>query len=126
MIGMIHQLKQRAEWHVRRTLMGGVGIIFVMIGGGFGVAAVWIALVPLVGAMGAALIIGAVFFGIGLLILALNGGSGQPKVAAAPEPEARGTTAPKGMYRPTGQTPPLMEAFLLGVSVYLETRNRRR
>jgi len=107
--------------------MGAVGMIFVLIGGGFGVAAVWMAIAPHVGEMGAALIIGAVFFGLGLVILAIGSAPRRPAAAPAPEVGARESAATaKGMYRPSGQHPPVMEAFLLGLSVYLETRNRRR
>ena len=128
MPGVIQQLRQRARWHVRRTLMGGIGVALVLTGGGFGVAALWLALAPQVGAVGAALILGSGFAGAGLIVLSLSGG-------APPHPEegrgsggqaAPGGAPPKGLYRPRGDHPPLMEAFLLGLSVYLETRGKGR
>lgn len=129
MLGLIADMRLRAEQRLKQTLMGAVGMILVCIGCGFGVSAAWLALEDEVGAIGASLIIGAVFLGLGLLILSLGSRTARPRVAPVPPEAQTAQTAPpprSGMYRPTGEHPPMMEAFLLGVSVYLETKNRRR
>ena len=126
MAGLIQQVKERAEWHVKKTLMGVIGAIFVLVGGGFGVAAAWVALEVEMGAISASLIIGAVFFGLGLLILSLSSVATRPRPRPVQEAEPRTAAPPRGMYRPSGEHPPVMEAFLLGLSIYLETKNRRR
>jgi hypothetical protein len=126
MPGLFQQVRQRAEWQVKRSLMGAIGMALVLIGGGFGVAAIWMAIEPHTGAIGASLILGAVLCGAGLVVLSLRRTTPQPLDQSDPRHERRTQDRSKGMYRPGGLHPPLMEAFLLGLSVYLEYRNRDR
>ena len=124
MMQLVSQFRRTAEWHARRTAMLSVGVVLLAIGGGFVVAAVWIGLAPLLGALGTSLVIGAVFLGGGLVVLGLR--------SSGPAPRVRGGDAgmrmsgAQGTFRPGRDFPPLMEAFLFGVAIYLQTRKRRR
>ena len=125
MLTLVSQIRDKARWHARQTVMLSVGGVLMAIGGGFIVTAAWIGLAPLLGVLGTALVLGAVFVGAGLIVLALR--------SARPEPEVDGIDARlrqmsggSDPYRPGGDFPPVMEAFLFGVAVYLKNRDRKR
>ena len=125
MMHLVSQFRRMAEWHARRTAMLSVGVVLLSIGGGFVVAAAWIGLAPLLGALGTSLVIGAVFLGAGLIVLGLRSSGPAPRVRVGDEGLRRMSGA-DGRSRPTGDFPPVMEAFLFGLSLYLQIRNRRR
>ena len=125
MMQLVRQFRRTAEWHARRTVMLAVGGVLLAIGGGFVVAAAWIGLVPLLGTLGTSLVIGAAFVGSGLVVLGLRGSRPEPRISGVDEGRRRLSGA-EGLFRPGGDFPPVMEAFLFGVSIYLQTRNRRR
>jgi len=126
MVGLIQKVRLQAELQMKRALMGIIGALLILVGGGFGVAAAWVALEAEIGSAYASLIIAAVFLGLGLLVLSLSNVLTRPPVAPAVAPDPIAAPPPRGIYRPSGLHPPVMEAFLLGLSVYLETKNRRR
>lgn len=125
MLTVVRQLRLKAGWHARQTALLSVGGILVAIGGGFVVAAAWIGLVPILGSLGTALVLGAVFIGAGLIVIGLRNAQPAPR-AASIDDGLRQMAGKRGMFRPDGEFPPVMEAFLFGVSVYLQVRNRRR
>ena len=125
MLSVVSQLRHKAEWHARRTVMLSAGVVLLAIGGGFIVAAAWIGLAPILGALGTALVLGAVFVGAGLSVIGLRSARPEPTVSSLDE-GLRHMSAAGGPFRPRGNFPPVMEAFLFGVSIYLQTRNRRR
>ena len=125
MLQIVHQLRDKAEWHARRTALLSLGGVLVAIGGGFIVVAAWIALVPVLGALVTALVLGMVFLGAGLIVLALRNARPAPRVTRVDE-GLRQMSGRGGVFRPTGDFPPVLEAFLFGVTVYLQMRNRRR
>lgn len=68
---MIAQLKYSVAQGVKRTALGASGVLLMMIGAGFLTVAGWIVLVELFDAKMAALIIGAGFFGLGLVLIGI-------------------------------------------------------
>ena len=101
-----------------------VGGVLLAIGGGFVTAAAWIGLVPLLGALETALVLGAAFAGAGLIVIGLRTARPEPKVAGL-DAGLRHMSAAGGPFRPRGDLPPVMAAVLFGLSLYLQTRNRR-
>ncbi len=122
---LVSQIRHKARWHARQTVMLSVGVVLMAIGGGFVVAAAWIGLVPLLGVLGTALVLAAVFVGAGLIVLALRSARPEPRIAGVDE-RLRRMSGGDDLFRPGGEFPPVMEAFLFGVTVYLKNRNRKR
>ena len=125
MLALVGQIRRKAEWHARRTVLLSVGGVLLAIGGGFIVAAAWIGLAPILGTLGTALVLGGVFLGAGLVVIAMRNARPEPKVAGLDE-RLRQTAGADGPYRPAGDFPPVLEALLFGVTVYLQSRNRER
>ncbi|MGY6627659.1 MAG: hypothetical protein ACXIVL_04020 [Oceanicaulis sp.] len=125
MLHIFSQLRQRLRWETRRTVTGGVGALLVITGVGFAAAAAWSALAPIVGAPGASLILAAVFSGLGLVVISLRGGQDKPPIDS-PLAQLKTRPAPKGANAGSRQEmPPLMEAFLFGMTVYLQNQKRK-
>ena len=125
MLTLVKQIRHKAQWHARQTVMLTVGGVLMAIGGGFIVAAAWIGLAPLLGVLGTALVLGAAFAGAGLIVLAMRSARPEPKVEGMDE-RLRQMSGGSDMFRPGGDFPPVMEAFLFGVGVYLQNRDRKR
>lgn len=124
MLTLVGQIRRKAGWHARRTVLLSVGGVLMAIGGGFMVAAAWIGLAPILGILGTALVLGAVFVGAGLIVIALRNARPEPKVAGMDE-RLRQMSGADGLFRPGGDFPPVMEAVLFGMAVYLQSRNRK-
>ena len=122
MLAAFSQLRDRANLQLRRTAMLSFGAVLMAIGGGFIAAAAWIGLAPLMGAVGASLALGAVFVVAGAIAIGLRGTRPAPAMDAG----MQRMSGADGLFRPGGDFPPVMEAFLFGVAVYLQMRNRRR
>lgn len=103
----------------RAGLLAGLGLaaaLMALTGAGFLTAAAWYALLPQVGIVFAALIIGLTFLVLGLiLVLVIT----RDRSDHAAPPDAHLT--PKA-----AQTPPLMEAFLFGLQTGSNARTYRR
>lgn len=133
MLHIVSQLRRRLRWEKRRTVTGVIGAVLVMTGVGFAAAAAWAALAPLVGAPGASLILAAIFGGLGLVVISLSGADTPPPIDSplaqlnrGPAPDGRTLTgAQDGETGPKKDLPPLMEAFLFGMTVYLQNQKRR-
>lgn len=125
MMKLVNQVRRKAEWHARRTVMLSVGGVLMAIGGGFIVAAAWIGLAPILGLLGTALVLGAAFVGAGLIVIAMRNLRPEPKITG-PQERLREMSGAEGLFRPGEDFPPVMEALLFGVAVYLQSRNRRR
>lgn len=114
-------LMQTARREARNLVLGLVGVCLVAIGAGFLVTALWTFLAEQYDAKIASLVIGGIFTGLGLIVMALRGGK-DAKAASTPHPaEAH----PRHPFGPGGAYPALMDAFLLGVTTYLQIREAR-
>ncbi|MFN3936684.1 MAG: phage holin family protein [Gemmobacter sp.] len=124
MLPSVAELKRAAGQTARQAAMAAAGGVLLAVGVAFLTVAIWIGLSDAFGPLVAALAIAALYAGAGLLVLWL-GGRRQP-APAVPAPAARlRTAASQGtLFRPQGRFPPLVEAFLFGVSTYLTLRDR--
>lgn len=125
MLRIVSQLRARLRWETRRTVTGVVGALLLMTGVGFAAAAAWAALAPIVGAPGASLILAAIFTGLGLLVISLCGAQDKPPIDS-PLAQLKRRPAPKGGDAgPKQDMPPIVEAFLFGMTVYLQNQKRK-
>jgi hypothetical protein len=109
---MLRSLRASVADLARRSALGLAGALFLVLGLGFGVAAAWQGLAMWQGPLAAALILGAIFLGVGLILLAFaRGEPAAPKAAPAagqPDPMAR-----------------VVDAFFEGVEAGARTRAAR-
>lgn len=110
---VLADLRRRAR-ALRFALAGG---LLVAVGAVFLTVAVWIALEESAGALFAATVIGAVYLGAGLVFIGLSVASRRPPRPSAPPAGDRPPPARKPL-------PPLMEAFLFGLSAGMGTERR--
>lgn len=106
---MFHRLEQKIEHAVRRTAFGLAASVCMAIGLAFLTVAAWIWLVAIAGALEAALIIGAIYMGVGFILLAL----------AARRPPQRRYVAPD-----VPPMPDLASAFAQGLGRGMSLRNQ--
>jgi hypothetical protein len=125
MLLIFKQLRRRLDWEARRTVMGGVGALLVFTGVGFAAAAAWTALAPIVGVPGASLILAAIFTGLGLVVISLRGAQAKPPIDSPLAQQLRRPAQQAGEAGPKQDLPPLMEAFLLGMTMYLQNQKRK-
>jgi len=121
MLFSLQEMKARLEWHKRRVLLGVAGLVLLKIGAVFLVAAIWMIIAAEFSPVIATLVCAAFFFGAGLVVLALRGARPKP---AAPTLEER--ARPAGKARRSAEYPALIEALLVGISVYRKVRQERR
>ena len=100
---MISALIQRAKSAARRTAFGAAGVACLVVGVGFLSAALWLAIALTFGGVVASLVLGLLYAGFGLVLLAL----------ASRKPVAH-TPAVKAAQPAPGQSD-LIAAFLGGV-----------
>ncbi len=94
---LLEGIRTELRTAARRAGFSALGALFLVAGLGFLTTALWIALAATQGALTAALVIGALYLGLGFLLLAL---------AARRNPSAR----------KADQFPALMEAFMVGLT----------
>lgn len=117
----------RAEWQFRRALLGVLAAIFLSVGLGFLVAAIWMMIAAEFSPIIATLACSSLFLGAGVVILLLRGGRRMPVPQARAETsksQARASAA----HKQTGalkEYPALFEAFLFGLSTYERVRKER-
>lgn len=116
------QAKMTARLVVRRAVFGAVGGLLLLIGLGFMMAALWTALAWSVGSIMASVILGLIFLGIGLLVLAFS----RVPPRAIPRDVSARIADPA---RPTPRAPPItaqgvLSAFLLGLTAGRAVRRR--
>ncbi|MFN3824920.1 MAG: hypothetical protein ACK4RN_13140 [Pseudorhodobacter sp.] len=109
----------------RNVVLGLVGAVLVTVGAAFLITALWTLLAERFDAKVASLVIGGIFLGFGLIVLALRGGN-RPMPVAAMTDAQRAAAAAGRPFGPRGAYPALMEAFMLGVTTYLQIRAARR
>lgn len=120
---MFNALSNRVSHAARKAGLLTGGLLCATVGGAFLTLAAWIYLSAEQGAQAAALIIGAAYFGIGMLILAVassSSGSGQSSAHTKPQAAA---TRPREAVDP--DAPPIMQAFLYGLQAGISSETRR-
>ncbi|MCH8488332.1 MAG: hypothetical protein LAT81_00195 [Oceanicaulis sp.] len=122
MLLIFKQIGARLDWHKRRTLMGAAGVVLVMTGVGFAAAAAWTALAQVVGVSGASAILAAIFTGLGLVVISLRGAQDKPPIDSPLAQLKRRPPPSDGAPGPKQEMPPIVEAFLFGMTVYLQNQ----
>lgn len=119
-------LDARLRRAARGAALGGVGALLVVVGGGFLLAAAWLALAALLDAVMASLLLGLVLAGAGLIAIGIVG---RRPPDPAPPPETDEDAALRRLLReagltvpPRGEAPNLTEAFLFGLVVAMRLR----
>ncbi len=109
-------IERRAAKAARRAGLLSAGLLFCLVGTAFLTTAVWLALLPIVGAATTAIILALLYLGAGAIIIGLALHSrpepDRPHHAAAPE------TAP-------GDGPPIVQAFMYGLQAGSQSRSHR-
>ncbi|MGY6535187.1 MAG: hypothetical protein ACXIVG_07565 [Pararhodobacter sp.] len=116
-------LRHYAIGNARRAGVLTAGAVSMAIGVGFLLAALWSAAALAMGPVLASLALAALLVGAGLIVVALAPPA--PPRPKAPQP-LRKFAAAATPWEPTGRLSPAAEAFLFGVSVAVQLRNRRR
>jgi len=98
-------IQQKAARTAKRAGLVSAGAFFCLIGTGFLTLAAWFFFITVYTALQSALIIAAIYFGIGLLLLAL----GQKRRPSEAQFAASQNRAPRS------SAPPLVQAFLYGL-----------
>lgn len=117
----------------RRAVLGLGAMLLLTVGLAFLTVAAFIALAALRDPLFAALVIGLAYLGLGLILMALAGR--RPPAPPQPSPEElaeraarrdaalRAAMAEAGLHvPPKGESPPLIEAFLFGLTMALRLR----
>jgi hypothetical protein len=111
-------LKLQARAAARRAGFTFLGTVFLLIGIGFLTAAAWIVLSEMRDPLFAALVLGGVFVGLGLIFFGISMSRYVRVRVAAPPP-------PAGTHALAYALPALAEAFMMGISAGSATRGRR-
>lgn len=116
------ELKLSARSHARHSAYLVAGGVLVAVGAGFLTAAIWIALATAFNGLAAALIIAGTYLGMGLLLLGI---APRPIPLAPPAVRLRAAARKGQIYQPTGSFPPMAEAFLFGLAMAIQMKNKR-
>ncbi|TVP99986.1 MAG: hypothetical protein EA338_06035 [Roseinatronobacter sp.] len=119
-----HQIRLRLQWQMRQIVIAALGGALLAVGGGFLVSAGWLILAEEFSPLIASFACGAILCGLGLIVLAFRG-RGAPVIPTLDQ-QLRAQSARGEGYRPKGDFPALMEAFLFGVSIYAQIKNRKK
>jgi len=117
------QIRRKLHWQMRQIVMAVLGAAFLLAGGGFLVAGAWMVIAQEFSPLVANLACGAILSGVGLIVLAMRG-RGAPEIPTIDQ-QLRARAARGENYQPQGEFPALMEAFLFGVSIYTQVKNRK-
>lgn len=98
-----------------------IGIAFLIVGAGFLTSAGWIVLEEAYSALAAALVIGCIYLGIGLLFLAFTAHSRESQLYRAEMAALHDPAVPPV----PGAISPLTEAFIIGLNAAYAARRRR-
>lgn len=123
MLPPLAEIRQVAKGATRRTAFMVAGGVVVLIGSAFLIVALWIAVEQALNALAAALIVAGVLLAIGLAIMGLA--PRQPRFTTM-DARLRNEARKGGIYQPTGAFPPVAEAFLFGLAIAMQIKNRRR
>lgn len=116
MDGMVHRLKARSARAARRAGLTLVGAILFAAGLGFFTAAAWMVLSVEYSALFAAMVLGAAYTGLGLILFAAAALQGSPP---PPQPEERHEPY-RGEGARAANLPPIAEAFVFGLNAGME------
>lgn len=119
-MSLISAVKHRSARAIRRALICGLGGIFLAVGLGFLTSAAWILLEDAYSALSAALILAALYAGIGLIMLGIVASSRSRDAHDSRTAPLRDPTTPPQ----PGTIPPLAEAFIIGLNAALAARGR--
>jgi hypothetical protein len=122
MLPSVAELGFFARITARRGALLAAGGVMIAVGAGFVLAAIWVLIAQAYGPVAASLGVAGLLTGIGLVLIAL---APRQPVLATPAQYLRVRAATAGAFRPTGQLPPVAEAFLFGISIALQLRNRK-
>ncbi|KPQ05898.1 MAG: Protein of unknown function (DUF1469) [Rhodobacteraceae bacterium HLUCCA12] len=123
MLPPLAEVRHVARGTARRTAFLVAGGALVLVGGGFLVAALWIVLEQVFDVFAATIAVAGLMLGLGLIVIAIA--PRQPRLAG-PEKRLRARARAGQLYQPNGAFPPVAEAFLFGLAVAAQIRNRRR
>lgn len=123
MLPPLAEIRHVAGQTARRSAFMVAGGALVLTGAGFSVAALWIVLAEVFDALAATLILSGILLGLGLVVMGLA--PRKPKLTSADQ-RLRHKARTGTLYQPDGSLPPVAEAFLFGLAVAMQIRNRRR
>ncbi len=125
---MFRRIVQDVQLQARNLVLGLIGGLLVAIGAGFLVTALWMLLAEQFDEKIASLVLGGIFVGVGLIVMALrSSGRGARAARLREEQHLAAAAAHRSRpFGPGGAYPALMEAFLLGVTTYLQIRGASR
>lgn len=112
---MFATIQHQVEAKARRAALGLAGAMLLVIGIAFLTAAGWIALAIMADHLTAALIIGCVYVGLGLILFGVKHMQRRREITLAKQAAAARGAAPAGAGL-AGMTPALISAFLDGFS----------
>ncbi|WP_272009429.1 phage holin family protein [Roseovarius sp. ZX-A-9] len=122
MLGLVDTLRQEVRAAARAAALRSVAMVLLLVGLAFLTAALWLFIVTVATALTAAVVIGALYCGVGLILLAMasfrSGGHTSAHTAASPTPGAT----------PTPQAPlvQLAEGFAMGMQAGRAARSPGR
>ena len=119
-MGLVTAIRDRSARAARRALILISGVAFLLIGIGFLTSAAWIMLEEVYSAAAASAILSGVYAGIGLVTIAIASSSAKRELRT---PERPVQQDPAETLQP-GVTPPLVQAFLIGLNAALAARGR--
>ena len=119
-MGLVTAIKDRSARAARRALILISGVAFLLIGIGFLTSAAWIMLEEVYSAAAASAILSGVYAGVGLVTIAIASSSAKRELRT---PERPVQQDPAETLQP-GVTPPLVQAFLIGLNAALAARGR--
>ena len=108
-------IKQKAAQTAKRAGLMTAGLAICLVGLGFFTLALWFYLLIEFSPLQAALIIGAAYFGLGLVLIGLGRSSGRQQEPMRKEHVA---SAPDG--------PPLVQALMYGIQAGINTSSTKR
>ena len=123
----LREIRARAEWQIRRAVLGVIAGLLLCVGAGFLVAAIWMVIAAEFSPLIATLACAALFFGSGLVLLLMRSRRYVPTSPPQAQPQdaktrASAASAHAGALK---EYPALMEAFLFGLSTYERVRKER-
>lgn len=124
----LREIRARAEWQIRRAVLGVIAGLLLCVGAGFLVAAIWMVIAAEFSPLIATLACAALFLGSGLVLLLMRSRPYVPTPPPRAQPQDAKTRASAASAHAGGalkEYPALMEAFLFGLSTYERVRKER-
>lgn len=115
---MFKSIENKVAQAGRRAALGLCASLFIIVGLAFATTALWIILAATLSTLHAAGIIGLVYSGIGLILLGV--------MLSAPRESRSAPQQPIAEERPNPDLPPLVQAFLFGLSAGSDASKSRK